>query len=141
MTDTALYYRGGRLVLSLQASLDGAYDDLVVSGLPGALPWVGTPLSWVLAVERGEVSSRGLRLAYVLRGAALLHRSSAADLPCPLCHTLSSAWGIICGMPAPLLLERCCGDSARTLPWCPAGCLSRGGRLPGFMPCQLVGPW
>ena len=47
VTDTALYHRGGRLVLSLEASLDAAYDDLVVSGLPGsgALPCAGTPLS------------------------------------------------------------------------------------------------
>ena len=83
MTDSALYYRCGRLVLSLQASLDDVYGDLVVSRLPGVLPCVSAPLSWAVAVESGEVSSQGLRLAYWLRGAAVLHRSSGADLPCP----------------------------------------------------------
>ena len=79
-------------MLFLQASLDATYDELVVAGLPGALPCAGTPLSWAVAVESGEVSSRGLRQTYWLRGAALLHRSAAVDLLCPLCHALSCAW-------------------------------------------------
>ena len=81
-------------MLSLQVSLDAVYDRLAADRLGPARPLCTVPLSWVAVVEEGLVSVRGLRLAYWLRGAPLLHWSSRADLPCPFCGVLCEHWGM-----------------------------------------------
>ena len=94
LRDSALFFLEDRLVLSLQVSLDAVYDRLAAGRLGPARPPCTVPLSWAAVVEQGLVAARGLRLAYWLRGAPLLHWSSRADLPCPLCGVLCEHWGL-----------------------------------------------
>jgi hypothetical protein len=109
ITDSALLYRGGRLVLQLAASLDAVYEN---SPRAAHRPPVRCPralLAWQELVCAGKVSAGGLRLAFWLRDARVFHVSERNDLPCPLCGTLCHGWGWH-------LWERCpmaCGAALR----------------------------
>ena len=104
--DCALFFRHHRLVLHLPHSLEAAYAEALPSPLVCLSSVTRQPTVmrvWEQAVTRGLVHTGGLRFAFLLRSAPLMHEEAAAVFHCPVCGACCAGRGTHLRLACPLV--------------------------------------